>query len=418
MNINPQLEANRQSELRRMKFLATSLLVVAALIFITASVFEDRYVWAGFIRATAEASMVGAIADWFAVTALFRHPLGLKIPHTAIVPTRKDSIGRMLGRFVRTNFLNAEVISGKLRSMDVTRSLAQWLSQPDNSAMLANYVAVGLAGVVQVVKDEEIQGLIEQNIAARLRAIKIAPILGQILSLILSGNRQQELLEGVLKIGATFLDENGDVIKKRISEETPWWLPKNVDNLIYQKIVDANNRTLHEISTNPDHPLRERFNQTITRFIDDLKYSPEVLAKEEAFKEDLLQNPVVQDFSSSLWRDIKAALLNISSDPNSDMRKPIQEGIARFGKTVLENEDLLKKIDYWVHEAAIYLVEEYGHEVEQLIAQTISKWDAQETSRKIELQVGKDLQFIRINGTVVGGLVGLLIHTVSFLVKG
>ena len=288
MNINPQLEANRQSELRRMKFLATSLLVVAALIFITASVFEDRYVWAGFIRATAEASMVGAIADWFAVTALFRHPLGLKIPHTAIVPTRKDSIGRMLGRFVRTNFLNAEVISGKLRSMDVTRSLAQWLSQPDNSAMLANYVAVGLAGVVQVVKDEEIQGLIEQNIASRLRAVKIAPIVGQILSMILSGNRQQELLEGVLKIGATFLDENGDVIKKRISEETPWWLPKNVDNLIYQKIVDANNRTLHEISTNPDHPLRERFNQTITRFIDDLKYSPEVLAKEEAFKEDLL----------------------------------------------------------------------------------------------------------------------------------
>lgn len=302
--------------------------------------------------------------------------------------------------------------------MDVTRSLAQWLSRPDNSAMLANYVAVGLAGVVQVVKDEEIQGLIEQNIAARLRAIKIAPIIGQVLSLVASGNRQQELLEGVLKGGANFLDENGDVIKKRISEETPWWLPKNVDNLIYQKIVDANNRTLHEVSTNPNHPLRERFNQTITRFIDDLKHSPEVLAKEEAFKEDFLQNPVVQDFSTSLWHDIKTALLNVSSDPNSDVRKPIQEGIARFGKAILENEDLLKKIDRWVHEAALFLVEEYGHEVEQLIAQTISKWDAQETSRKIELQVGKDLQFIRINGTVVGGLVGLLIHTVSFLIKG
>lgn len=412
------VEFNRQSELRRMKFLATSLLVVATLIFIVASAFEESYVWAGFIRATAEAAMVGAVADWFAVTALFRHPLGLKIPHTAIVPTRKDSIGRMLGRFVRTNFLNTEVIAGKLRSIDVTRHMAKWLSRPENSAMLASYVAVGVAGVVQVVKDEDIQQLIEGNIASRLRATKISPILGEILSLIASGNRQQELLEGTLKIGATFLDENSDVIKARISEETPWWLPQNVDNMIYQKIVDGTNRTLQEVSTNPDHPLRERFDQVITGFIEDLKHSPEVLAKEEAFKEDFLQNPVVQEFSTSLWRDIKAALLNSGSDPNFDVRRPIQQGISRFGQTILENEDLLNKIDHWVHEAALYLVEQYGHEVEQLIAQTISMWDAQETSRKIELQVGKDLQFIRINGTVVGGLVGLLIHTVAFLVKG
>ena len=418
MKVNPNLEVNRQSELRRMKFLATSLLVLATIIFVIASAFEDTYVVAGFIRATAEAAMVGAIADWFAVTALFRHPLGLKIPHTAIVPTRKDSIGRMLGRFVRTNFLNTEVISGKLRSIDVTRRLAQWLGQPENSAVLANYVAVGLAGVIQVVKDEAIQELIERNIAARLRATKIAPIIGEGLSLIASGNRQQELLQGTLKLGANFLNENGDVIKKRISEETPWWLPQNVDNLIYQKIVDGTNRTLQDVSANPNHPLRERFDQVITRFIDDLKHSPEVLAKEETFKEDFLQNPVVQEFSSSLWRDIKTALLNTSNDSNSDVRKPIQQGIARFGQTIQENEDLLQKIDRWVNEAALYLVKEYGHEVEQLIAQTISKWDAQETSRKIELQVGKDLQFIRINGTVVGGLVGLLIHTVAFLIKG
>ncbi|HMQ54233.1 MAG TPA: DUF445 domain-containing protein [Anaerolineae bacterium] len=411
------VEPNRQEELGRMKLIATGLLVVATLIFAVASIFEEQAVWIGFIRATAEAAMVGAIADWFAVTAIFRHPLGLKIPHTAIVPTRKDAIGRTLGRFVKNNFLSPEVISGRLKSMDATRQLARWLSDTNNSGLIANYLAVGLAGVVEVVKDEEVQGLIEQNIAGRLRSTKVAPILGEILSLVASGNRQQELLEGTLNLAASVLDDNRDVIKKKISEETPWWLPQNVDNVIYQKIVDAAHRTLQEVKLKPDHPLRAHFNDTLTKFIDDLKHSPDVLSKEEAFKEELLQNPVVREFSSSLWRDIKRALISGSDNPDSDVRKPIQHGIARFGKTVLENEDLLLKIDHWVYTAALYLVREYGHEVEHLIAQTIARWDAEETSNKIELQVGRDLQFIRINGTIVGGLVGFLIPAISFLLK-
>lgn len=401
-----------------MKLLATSLLVLATIIFFIASIYEAQGVWIGFVRATAEAAMVGAIADWFAVTALFRYPLGLKIPHTAIIPTRKDAIGRTLGNFIKTNFLAAEVISGRLRSMDVTRQLATWISHPENSRLIANYVAVGVAGVVQVVKDEDVQNLIERNIAARLRSTNIAPILGDVLGFIASGNRQQELLEGTLKFGASFLEENRDVIKSKIAEQTPWWLPQNVDNVIYQKIVDATDRTLQEVSINPDHPLRYRFDQAITRFIDDLKHSPDVLAKEEAFKEEFLQDPVVREFSSSLWIDLKNSLVEHSDNPDSDIRKPIRQGIVRFGETLLENGDLLVKIDRWVHEAALYLVREYGHEVEQLISQTISKWDAAETSRKIELQVGKDLQFIRINGTLVGGLVGFLIHAMAFLIKG
>jgi uncharacterized membrane-anchored protein YjiN (DUF445 family) len=411
------VEPNRQEELSRMKLIATGLLGVATIIFVVASIFEDQATWIGFIRATAEAAMVGAVADWFAVTAIFRHPLGLKIPHTAIVPTRKDAIGSTLGRFVKNNFLAPEVISGRLKSMDATRQLARWLSETNNSGLIANYLAVGLAGVVEVVKDEDVQGLIEQNIAARLRSTKVAPILGETLSLVASGNRQQELLEGTLNLAANFLDDNRDVIKKKISEETPWWLPQNVDNVIYQKIVDATDRTLQEVKDKPDHPLRARFNEALTKFIDDLKHSPDVLTREEAFKEEFLQNPVVQEFSSSLWRDVKQALISGSNNPDSDMRKPIQQGVARFGKTILENEDLLLKIDHWIHAAALYLVREYGHEVEHLIAQTIARWDADETTNKIELQVGKDLQFIRINGTLVGGLVGFMIHAISFLWK-
>jgi uncharacterized membrane-anchored protein YjiN (DUF445 family) len=410
-------EANRQTELARMKLLATSLLGLATLIFILASIFEDQYPWVGFIRATAEAAMVGAIADWFAVTALFRHPLNLKIPHTAIIPTRKDSIGRTLGRFVKNNFLSAEVISGRLQSMQFTQRLAHWLSRAEHSDLIANYVALGLAAIAQVIKDEDVQALVEQSLASRARSTKVAPLLGNVLALVLSGNRQQELLTGILKLMGRLLQENKETIMEKISRETPWWLPKNVDNVIYQKIVSAFENTLQEVNANPKHPLHKNFNQTVTRFIEDLKHSPDILAREETLKEELLRDPAVQEFSISLWADIKSSLLTYSANPDGDIRKPIQQGLVRFGETILNNGALLEKIDRWVHEGAVYLVIEYGHEIEQLISQTISKWDAEETARKIELQVGRDLQFIRINGTLVGGLVGLLIHTIAFFLK-
>jgi uncharacterized membrane-anchored protein YjiN (DUF445 family) len=410
-------EVDQQSELTRMKFWATALLGLAAFIFFLALAFEEQYPWVSFIRATAEAAMVGAIADWFAVTALFRHPLNLKIPHTAIIPTRKDSIGLTFGRFVKNNFLSAEVISGRLQSMDITRRLAGWVSRPENSYVIANYVAIGLAAVVQVMKDEDIQVLIQHNLSARVRAMKIAPLLGNLLSLVASGNRQQEILSGILKLSGRLLEENKETIMESISRETPWWLPQTIDNIIYQKIVNAFEKALQEVNADPDHPLRKNFDEVVTRFIDDLKNSPDVLAKEEALKEELLQDPAVQEFSSSLWADIKTMLVDHSVKPDSNIRRPIQQGVMHFGQTVLNNEALLEKIDHWVHEGAVYLVTEYGHEVESLIAYTISRWDAEETSRRIELHVGKDLQFIRINGTLVGGLVGLIIHTVYFLLK-
>lgn len=409
--------SDKETELARMKLVATSLLGVVTIIFIVASFFEEQYLWVSFVRATAEAAMVGAIADWFAVTALFRHPLNLKIPHTAIVPTRKDTIGRTLAYFVRNNFLTATVISERLRSMEATRRLAEWLSRPDNSQQLANYVALGLIGVVQVMKDEEVQALIERDLADRVRSLKMAPLLGNLLALIASGNRQQELLSGTLKLVGRTLQENKETIMERISRETPWWLPKNVDNLIYQRIVAAFDNMLREVNDDPNHPLREKFSETVTTLIEDLKHSPDIVAKEESFKEELLQDPAVQAFSASLWADIKAKLIERGADPDSDIRRPIQRGLSRFSETILGNEALLEKIDHWVHEGAVYLVTEYGQEVEYLIIHTISRWDPEETARKIELNVGKDLQFIRINGTLVGGLVGLLIHTIAFLIK-
>ncbi len=410
--------SNKRAKLRRMKRMATALLCFFTVLFIITSIYEQQYAWVGFVRAMSEAAMIGAIADWFAVTALFRYPLGLKIPHTAIIPTRKDSIARDFARFVQTNFLSGGVVIDKLRSMDVARNVARWLSQPENSQAVANYLAVGVVALVQVIKDEDIQDIIEGNVAERIHATHFAPIVGNVLALVLSGERRHKLLQGTVKFGAHFLEENREAIKQRISEETPWWLPKNVDNMIYQKIVDAMGRTLNEVSQDPNHPLHDSFDTMISNVIEDLKNSPEVTAKESSLKEDLLADPAVQEFSASLWRDIKQSMVERSTNPETYTLTPIQQGMVRLSGAILDDPAMQAKINHWVEEGASYLIAAYGHEVEQLIAQTISRWDAEEASRKFEDHVGRDLQFIRINGTLVGGMVGLVIHTLSVLLIG
>ncbi len=408
-------DLNKATELNKMKFIATTFLVFSFLIFIVASIFADGNIWAGFVQATAEAAMVGAIADWFAITALFRHPLNLKIPHTAIIPAGKDAIGENLGRFVRNNFLSKAVISDKLRSIDIAQAVAKWLTQPANSALIADHVAAGLASIIQAISNEDVQHLIERNVAARVRSTKIAPLLGNLLSLITANGQERDLLQGTVKLGARQLEENKEAILLKIHEETPWWLPRNIDLAIYQKFVDTLEETFQAVNEDPEHPLYGHFKDLLNRFVEDLKHAPGVAIKEEALKEALLRDTIIQEFSGSLWLDIKTLFVERSTDPDSDIRQSIRQGLISFGEAILNDLTLRKKINGWIEDGAIYLTQQYGHEVELLIFQTIRHWDAEATSRKIELQVGKDLQFIRINGTLVGGLVGLIIHALSLL---
>lgn len=406
-------DTQKQAELDRMKRRATALFGGVSLVFVFSSMIESRYAWVSFVRATAEAAMVGALADWFAVTALFRHPLNLKIPHTAIIPNRKDSFGESFGHFVQQHFLSNDVIVRKLRSTNGARRIARWISQPDHSQRLAKHAAVGLAGAVQVIRDEDVQSLIERRLVVRIQSIQVAPLLGNLLALALSGHRQQELLYGLVSLVAHLVKENKDPIRDKISRETPWWLPWPIDDKIYQRLVNTIEKTLRDVESDPHHPLYDKFNTVFSRFVEDLKHSPDVIMKGETIKEDLLQHPIVQDFSSSLWGDIKTSLLEPNSSSDADIRLPLQRGIMNFGSALLSDEVLLDKIDRWMEEAALHLIREYGHEVSHLISQTIKEWDAEAASRKIELQIGKDLQFIRINGTIVGGLAGLVIHVVS-----
>lgn len=406
----------KHDDLKRMKLIATGMLVISFIIFIISTIYEDAGVWVGFVQATAEAAMVGAIADWFAVTALFRYPLGIKIPHTAIIPTRKDRLGKQLGKFIKTNFLSKAIITEKLHSINVTGSLASWLAQPEKSAAVADQLAVGVGTLVQVIKDEDVQELIEKAVVSRLENAQIAPVLGNALSIVTSGKRKHELIQGTVKLGARLLHDNQDALIDKIQREIPWWLPRGVDVAIYEKLVISLEDTLHAVDEDPNHPLYEHFDNLIQRFVHDLQHSPLIEAKEAALKTELLEESVIKDFSASLWQDIKAALIERSEDPSLDIRQSLQQALMGFGDSLLEDAALRQKVNHWIEDAVAYLIEQYGHEVELLISQTIHRWDAEATSQKIELQVGRDLQFIRINGTLVGGLVGLIIHSVSLLI--
>jgi uncharacterized membrane-anchored protein YjiN (DUF445 family) len=400
-----------------MKRVATGLLAVVSLVFVAASLFEQQSPWLGFVRAMAEAAMVGAIADWFAVTALFRHPLGLPIPHTAIIPRRKDSIGASIGRFVQENFLAQEVIRSRLRSVNNAQQAARWISQPTHSTQIAGLLTAGIGGVVQVLNDADVQALIERAVLARVRSTRAAPVFGQALALVLSEERQAEVLYAIIRFVARGVDEHKAAIRERISREIPWWLPRSVDKEIYRRLFEAIAATLHDVSQNPAHPLRQQFTAAVRQWIEDLQSNPDVIAKGEVLKDELLQHPLVRDLSAALWLDLKTWLHEQSAQPDSDVRQSIQRAIIQIGAVILEDDILAQKVNHWIEQITLFAIREYGHEVAQLIEQTVRNWDAEVTSQKIELQIGKDLQYIRINGTVVGGIAGLLIYSVSLLIR-
>jgi uncharacterized membrane-anchored protein YjiN (DUF445 family) len=408
-------EEAKQARLDHMRRVATGLLGAAAVVFLVARILESSYPWLGFIRATAEAAMVGAIADWFAVTALFRHPLGIPIPHTAIVPRRKDRIGGSLGRFVERNFLSREVLSARVRSMDVARRLAEWIQRPESAQRLAKHATSAVAVMIQSIDDREMERLIEKQLMSRIDEVEATPLLANALTLFLAGGRRQELLDGTLVLLDRLLEENRDQLRERIEREIPWWVPGPIDDKIYQKIVGATENALQDVRADPEHPFRRRFDDLVGASVEKLKTSPELIAKGETLKAELLQSETVHGLVEKLWSELKGALLPVEGETRSDLTAPIERAIIRFGETLGEDAALMERVNGWAESGVVYAAEEYRHEVSLLIANTVAQWDPTDTSRKIELQVGRDLQFIRINGTLVGGLVGLILYSFSLL---
>ena len=418
MAVIPQvLDAEaKQLQLDRMKRRATGLLVLMGLVFVGAWLLEPGYPWLGYVRATAEAGMVGGVADWFAITALFRRPLNLPIPHTAIIPQRKDRIGRSLGNFVQNNFLSPEVLGGKLRAAALSRRAAEWLRDPEHARLVVRQAAGALRGATAVVRDDDVHAFLERSVIEPLKQRPIAPVLASGLTLLTANDRHQQLLDRVVHGLARLLAENEELIRDRVREESPWWVPEFVDDKLHDRIVDGIARTLYSVSEDPSHPLRRQLDDLLTNWIEQLRESPEMMARAETLKQQVLDNPTSDRLTESLWRELKQVLDRQVDAAEHGVPGGLERGLSALAEAALEDEALLAKIDEWIIGAVLRIVDQHRHEVGQLIAGTVSAWDPDETSRRIELQIGRDLQFIRINGTLVGGLVGLVLYAMTQMV--
>lgn len=410
-------EAVRRAELAAMKRVATGLLAVALLVFIATLVLEPAHPWLGFVRATAEASVVGGLADWFAVTALFRKPLGLPIPHTAIIPTQKDRIGKILGGFVQNHFLNRDVLAARLTSMRLAERGARWLSDPVHGTALARHAAVGLAKAVQSLPEGDISNMIRQSALTKLQSVQLAPMLSRLLSVVATDDRHQVLLDEALALVLNALEKNREELRERIREESPWWVPAPMDAAFHKRILAAATRLIEDVKADPHHPLRLKFDVSFRGFVDRLEHSPDMIRRTEELKLDLLDSPAVGEFASSLWSKARQSAAHYSPDADAATLEPLARGISAAGESLLADEAKLALLDAQIIEFVAAQLEHHRHEVAELIAATVRQWDPEVAAERIELAVGRDLQFIRLNGTLVGGLAGLVIYTVVYFLK-
>ncbi len=415
--VRDDTEKARQYAIMRRR--ATALLAAFTLVFLAAAVVSHlrpgwHPLWVGMLRALSEAAMVGGIADWFAVTALFRHPLGIPIPHTAIVAQRKDRIGRSLGNFVGNNFLAREVIARQLHGMRLGERATRWLSDPAHQARVARAIAGGVARATEAVPADELRAGVHETLVLQLRRMRVAPLLGDLLALVTTDDRHHELLDRLVQVVSRIVEDNKEIIRVRIAEESPWWVPNAIDDKLYEKIVSGIERTLAEVAADDSHPMRTQFDRALREFVDKLHSSPETIARAEAMKEKLLDHPAVEELSGALVDAGHSALAKYAG-PDAPSPEPLQRALGAVAEKVLGNEALLRDVDDAIERLLLGVVDQYRPEVAGLIAKTVESWDAADASAKIEVQIGRDLQFIRINGTLVGGLVGLLLYLVTVL---
>jgi uncharacterized membrane-anchored protein YjiN (DUF445 family) len=401
------------------KHSANALLLAALLLYLVALYLAARHPLFGYLRAFAEAAMVGALADWFAVSALFRRPLGLPIPHTAVIPRNKDRIGAALGGFVERNFLAPDTLRAQLAQADFAAMFARWLERPKHRALIADYLAEQLPSVLDTVKDEDVRRLLANSVSERIRKLELAPLAAEMLSLLTAENRHQQLIDEMLLQAAALLKESEPTIRDRVRTRTGWlWRQLAVDSRITTHIMGAAEDALTELANDAQHPLRLRFDATVREFIDSLKTAPEYREKVETLKEQLLQHPALRDYLDGLWPDVRQALEEDAARPGSLMRRQLRKSLAMVAGVLLSDPALRARLNNWALNVVMELAESRRHEVSRLIASTVAQWDPSTMAAKIEHEVGDDLQYIRINGTLIGGLAGLLIYAVSHLLPG
>jgi uncharacterized membrane-anchored protein YjiN (DUF445 family) len=405
-------QAERRAELRRMRTIATLLLVLMAAIYLAVRRAPPTWIWAPYLSAFAEAGMVGACADWFAVVALFRRPLGLPIPHTAVVPENKRRIGAAMGRFITNNFLSPRVAIARLSSIDFVGLAAQWLEDERN----ARAAAAATARAIPYALDLVPKGAIDEWVALASRrgieAVPAAPLASRGLSILWAQGAGQTLLDQGLDFVETTLERHKATIVRHVAQKSWRWIPKWVDDMIAAKVINGLSETLREMR-DPDHPWREQANALIENLIDDLAHDPEMRAQGEALKQEILANPVFAEQAQALREDLETALTDDLPRHAEAIVGWLAASAGAFGRWLEEDAARRARINRRLRLLALRTVLPRRAEIGAYIAAVVDNWDTATLVNRLELQVGKDLQYIRINGTLVGGLVGLLIFTLS-----
>ncbi len=413
----PNPDEKRIAELKRMQFIATGLLVLMLILMIISKFAESKLGldWMSYVHAFAEAATVGALADWFAVTALFRYPLGLKIPHTAIIRKNKDSIGRGLGSFVENNFLTEEAISREVRGFDFATRAETWLAKTENSMEVAERITNVIPELLKSTDDENVREFFANNITNVVERMDVGEIAGRILEVIIENDKDHRLFDELVKAIDKFVEENTDVIQKYINQEVPrtakFFLggSKGVND----KVMTRLNKALTELAEDPNHPMRERFLENIQNFVKRLKEDKEFRKQINDMKQEMLHNPAVQTYFGNLWNDLKATLLRDTQENHGELKRRIFRAIFGLSNSLLNDPEVRTMMNEYLYTSATQVVVQNKSAVTKLIEQTVEDWNEETMVRRLEILVGKDLQFIRINGTLVGGIVGTILHAIS-----
>ncbi|GAA2689662.1 DUF445 domain-containing protein [Streptomyces aculeolatus] len=413
-------DAEKRRGVRRMKTLATGLLLLAAVVFTLArwAQHNGAGAWSGYVAAAAEAGMVGALADWFAVTALFKRPLGLPIPHTAIIPTKKDQLGQSLGDFVGENFLSADVVRARLHALGLGGRVGGWLAEPDNADRVTAEASTVLRGALAVLRDHDVQAVVGEAINRRAAALEVGPGLGKLLERIVADDAHRRVVDLVCERAESWLILNGPSVVGAVTGGAPGWTPKFVDRRVGERVYKELLRFIGEMRESPEHPARGALDRFLSDFAADLQGDTATRARVERLKGEILDRDEVQDFIASAWTSLRGMIVGAADDERSELRLRARAALLSFGQRMAADERLQAKVDGWAEDVATHVVTTYQHQITSLISDTVAGWDADQTSRKIEANIGRDLQFIRINGTVVGSLAGLVIYTVYRAIAG
>jgi uncharacterized membrane-anchored protein YjiN (DUF445 family) len=435
-------DTNLVGRLRRMRLFATALLLVMAVVYVGTTWFASPTPYLGAIRAFAEAALVGGLADWFAVTALFRRPLGLPIPHTAIVPARKNEIGRALARFIRDHFLVREAVERRLSRANLAARLAGWLDEGmdargratqaragmpeveqrreqlpgavadegDNAARVSRDLGAALAWALHEDGGGELRGALAATLRSAFDDVSVNRAVGTVLEVLTTGERANLIIDQLVAFSRSELEKNRVMIRVRVHEQSPWWLPKFVDQEIFDKIVGGLEELLDAMASDPNHPARAKIKERLKSMQDALAADPELAAKSRALKDEIVLHPAVRSYALELWQRLRAELAGELSDAASPLMQGLMREIRALGTRLRTDVKLAAELDDWLKELLLHVVDNYRDPLSEIVSETIESWDAQATSRRIELNIGTDLQFIRVNGTLVGGLVGLALY--------